>query len=158
MKSIGLLKAYTANAEDSKFLAEYLGEEKIDKQLLQNITSYLKQGHIVAGLMEWWFDFEDYGDSYSEEEGFNDDIEDDSDDNARSIGGAGYYTDGKWIWAEYLVYFLEKYSNFKLDAEFLSDLEILNYKMPQISEEQEITARTYFDKHICEGIIYNPKG
>jgi hypothetical protein len=158
MKVIGMLKAYDNGADDSRFLAEYLGEEKIDKELLLKIIRYLKEGKPVVGLMEWWFDFEDYGDSYSEGEGFNDDIEDDSDDNARSIGGAGYYTDGKWVWAEYLVYFLEKYPNFKLDNEFLSDLKILNYEMPQISKEREIEARTYFDNHICEGFICNPKG
>jgi phosphoglycolate phosphatase-like HAD superfamily hydrolase len=145
MKSIGLIKQFDSDADDAKPLKQFLGEVEMDEQLTRNITSYLRRGILVAGIMEWWFDFENYGENFSQNKNFKDD-----EDETTSIGGKGYYTDGNWVWAGYLPYYLEKYPNFNIDEEFLADLKQQNYQIPQVSKAQENEARIFFDNHICK--------
>lgn len=157
MKAVGLLKAFDNGADDAKLLAEYLNDEAIDESLRISVLNYLKNGHHFTGLMEWWVDFEDYGKLYSEGEGFVSD-EDEVTDDARIIGSSAYYTDGKWIWAEYLPYYLDKYPNFAIDNQFVEDLKNRNYQMPDVSEEQRKAALNYFYTHIFKGLHCEAEG
>lgn len=45
------------------------------------------------------------------------------------------YTDGNWIWPEYLVYFIEKY-NISLPKEFMDHAQSNNGQVPELTEKQ----------------------
>lgn len=123
MKTIGIIKEYDEGFKDSKPLATYLGNKTMSEELLSSIINYLNDGKAFEGIMSGLTDL---------------------DDDEKVIGSCEYFTDGKWIWVTYLPYYLKKYPNFQLDEEFIADLKERNFKMPEVSKEQEKDAYSYF--------------
>jgi len=106
MKLIGFLKKHD-DYSFSKVINNYVSEE-IETSNREDIINHLKKGKLCLAWMEWLFD---------------------DDDDETSIGANGYYTDGVWVWPNYLIYYLEKHPNFKLDQEFI------DYVVKNIDEE-----------------------
>lgn len=116
MKTIGFIKPHDKH-DEAKYLSEYLEDsyENNDKEALLN---YLKKGVLCIDWMEWLF-------------------EDESDD-AVSIGANTCSTDGVWIWPNYLEFYLNKYSNFRLDQEFMDYVIENQNKEVSVSNEENI--------------------
>lgn len=52
------------------------------------------------------------------------------------IGNTSIYSDGVWIWKEYLIHYLEKY-NIQLPSEFIFHAKSNNWRSPKINSERE---------------------
>lgn len=52
------------------------------------------------------------------------------------MGSVSAYTDGEWYWPEYLVNYLKKYQNFKLDKIFVKHVLKNKDKKIELSEEE----------------------
>jgi hypothetical protein len=122
MKKLELIAEHEGNDERGRDFAEHLGNIFMDESLRKSVVSYLQKGHLFSGFMEWLTDCED---------------------EEKDIGGRGYYTDGKWIWAEYHPYYLEKHANFKIDKEFIDDITNQNFKMRDVTDKQKSEAEKY---------------
>lgn len=116
MKTIGFIKQYDEHKE-AKELQEYLIDnyENVNKDV---IISYLEKGVPAIDWMTWLFD--------------EDGVEE------ISIGPHGCTTDGIWVWPSYLEYYLKKYSNFKLDQEFVDYVIQNKNKQIEVSKEENI--------------------
>ncbi len=46
-----------------------------------------------------------------------------------------YMIDGKWMWGKWLIHYIEEH-HIKLPLEFITDLELLDYKCPKLTDQQ----------------------
>jgi len=82
----------------------------------EKIISYLKSGQMIL------FRPQIVADVLSEKEEW--------------IGSTSIYSDGVWLWKDYLVHYLEKY-NIQIPPEFILHAERNNWQSPKISSERE---------------------
>ncbi|GHN01654.1 hypothetical protein WSM22_31430 [Cytophagales bacterium WSM2-2] len=103
----------------------HISETPNDVQLLARIQAYLLQGKTIISFMHICVD---------EQENL--------------IGPSQIYTDGNWVWPNYLIYFLNKYQNLKIDADFIAhmvknDFTIDEFDMTNIQKEYVKLGRIY---------------
>lgn len=84
MKIYGFIKEHT-ESDFSKSFIDYKYHQEVDNK--EEILYYLKSGYLIAATMHVIKSL------------FDNEI----------IAGVSYYTDGKWIWPNYLYYYLENY-------------------------------------------------
>lgn len=113
MKLVGFIKKHDDH-DFSKSLNDYLldGYETPNRN---EILEFLKKGQLCLAWMEWIFD---------------------DDENDTSIGPNGYYTDGEWVWPNYLSYYLLKHSNFKIEQSFIDYVLENQDESVDLTEEQ----------------------
>lgn len=111
MKFIGFV---TEHGDDpfAKKLDFYLSEKKFTPQR-DIIIAYLKNGKLCVPFMG---------------------IAQDEDEN--DIGYIAVDTDGEWLWPEYLINYLEKYPNFKIEEEFVEHVLKNKDKEIKVTEEE----------------------
>lgn len=122
MRLIELVAEHEGNDTNGRLFNEHVGEVQIDDPERELLIKYLNEGCLLDGFMEWWFD---------------------CNNSEKSIGPAAYYTDGKWIWAEYHAYYFANYPNYKLDNNFITDVRMQKFMMPEVTESQKDIARKY---------------
>jgi len=112
MEFIGFIKKH-----DDYFFARdlqkyYLAgtEENIHRN---EVIEYLKKGILCGAIMC---------------------IAEDTDD--ERMGSVSAYTDGEWYWPEYLVNYLKKYQNFKIDEDFVKHVLKNKDKKIELNEEE----------------------
>ena len=65
-------------------------------------------------------------------------------DDSSSIGPYIIYTDGKWIWPNYLSYYLKKFAYFHLPNEFIEDMVARNYIPPILSQQEKNEVEKFY--------------
>ena len=98
MKTIGFIKPFYEE-DFSKEIEEYLKEEiNSDREML---IEYMQKGKLCVALMGC----------------VEDPLDEKYDDNF--IAYMASYTDGVYLWPQYVIEFMKKYPNFHLDQEFV---------------------------------------
>ena len=105
MKYTGFIKNYHPNIEGIKNFRD------IQFDFYQNdknqIVEYLESGSKIAVSMHI--------------------IESLIPNDSKVIGGLFYFTDGKWIWTNYLIYYL-KFYNIEIESDFITHIREQKYK------------------------------
>jgi len=123
IKFIGFIEKHNSKVYESRKLSDLIGEKKKPKKRIEIIT-YLEKGEIVISWMGYFEDNET-GDILSPD---------------------CYYTDGNYIWPSYLIYYLKKYPNFKLEKQFIDYLEKSNFLFPSVSKNKIKLLESNFSK------------
>lgn len=106
MKFTGFIKEHD-NIKEAIPIKDIQIGGNYDRNLLPKILNYLDDGILIFSWM-----------------GYVNDIE-----TQKLIVPHGYYSDGVWIWPSYLPYYINKYSSFRLDPDFLKHLSVNNFKV-----------------------------
>lgn len=123
MKFLGYIKRYDSNLKFAESLSSYRGKNRIDREDLENLIKYLKDGSLLWTWMEYWID-----------------------DEKESIGGATYYTDGEWVWPFYFIHYLEKYKDLKIADEFIDHVKAREFVCKDLSEQElDVLEGVYYD-------------
>jgi len=105
MKYIGFVREIT-NIEESVTLSELPNASvDYDEETLKQIKNYLDSGVCIFGWM-----------GYSEDPLTK-----------QPIAPDGFFTDGKWVWPNYLYYYIEKYS-MEVNPDFILDMQSAKFK------------------------------
>lgn len=122
MKYIGFIEEHNKLPFSLKF-SDYL-EEETNENLNHNLfLSYLKKGLTVAAFMGYVYDFKK-----------KDSI----------ICHSSFYTDGRFVWPEYYIYYLSNVRNFRIDKELYCYASSLDFKFPRIPEKELLTIENAF--------------
>ena len=65
----------------------------------------------------------------------------------KSVGSGSFYTDGKWIWPEYMIYYLKNNPNYHVEDVFIKDLVNKGFKYDK-SKINERKLNFFLSKHI----------
>ena len=125
MKFLGYIKRYDSNLRFAKSLNSYRGANVINREDLESILEYLKNGELLWTWMEYWVDEED-----------------------KSIGGATYFTDGEWVWPLYFIHYLEKYKDLKIANEFIDHVRARSFVCKDLSEEELLVLGDVYYDHL----------
>lgn len=112
MKFIGFIKKHGDDFFAKDLQKYYLAgtEENMHRN---EVLEYLKKGVLCAAIMG---------------------IAEDNDE--ERMGYVGVDTDGEWYWPEYLINYLKKYQNFKLNEDFVEHVLKNKDKKIELSEEE----------------------
>ena len=110
MKFIGFIKEEDKNIKGAKSFEEMFSAESVDRFLRNRVIEYLSNGVFLTGVMTYIYDNE-----------------------GKPIGNLDYFTDGKFIWPVYYVYYLRKYDNFLVVPELLSHAQENNFTVMKIN-------------------------
>jgi len=99
MKLIGFIKEHN-NLPEALPLKDVLGSTPNDLTIISSVIKYLNEGILVLSWMGYFMDL----------------------DNKTPVAPDSYFTDGEYVWPAYFSYYLEKYSNYKIDQEFLNHI------------------------------------
>jgi len=115
MKYFGFIKEHD-KGEYSESISDLLlpGIENPERK---NVIDYLKKGVLCVPLM-----------------GTIEDAKDNNDDSF--IGYCAIYTDGVWLWPQYIISYLEKYPTMKIDTSFISQVRLNKNKKLTIKTER----------------------
>src|SRR4051812_45883145 len=114
MEYIGFIKEIENNIRSARKMdAMFVGSDLNDKER-QNVIDYLMRGQIFGYAMSYLRDKID----------------------GEPIGPLQYYTDGTYAWPEYYPFYLSKYKNYYIPAEFLEYLENNNFEFKSLSEDE----------------------
>ncbi|TWP30151.1 hypothetical protein ETU08_06230 [Apibacter muscae] len=126
MKTIGFLKMYNNNVRfnNSMNLSEMIKDTRAYTDL-DKIINYLESGYYFTDSPVMLQDDED-----------------------KPMFGLGYQTDGEWIWPNYFAYYLQKYSNYEIDKDFLDYLKSKDFVYTEPDESQIKKVSDYFFANI----------
>lgn len=126
MKYLGFIKEYN-NIPESNYLNIYRDiQNNYDSEFKRKIINYLKNGNIALSWMGVFIDIEDNS----------------------FIAPQIYYTDGEWIWPSYLIYYLEKDSEFGLTESFVNYLEEKEFVYKEITKKELSKIENDFSKKL----------
>lgn len=114
MKTVGFIKQYD-NESFSNELDTYFKDAVINENR-ESLIQYMQKGLLCIPLM-----------------GAVDNPFDEDDD--EFIGYIAVYTDGVYIWPNYVIAFLKKYPNFHLDDEFVKHVKANNQVEFKVEKE-----------------------
>lgn len=107
MKYFGFIKEH-GDYKYATSIEELILDGNIENSYRLDVLEYLKKGQLCVAWMGFVED--------ATNPKFNDEDYDDND----VMGFTAINTDGKWYWPQYIVNYLEKYPNIKIDAEFIN--------------------------------------
>lgn len=99
MKYIGFIKEHDNILEAISF-NDIIKEKTTSSEEVSLVFNYLNNGTLVFGWMGYFRDL----------------------NCKKDIAPHSYYTDGNWVWPSYFQYYLSKYSNYRIDEEFITYL------------------------------------
>jgi hypothetical protein len=104
MKLVGFIKQHDEHLSPVSF-EENLGSNDNETELIDKILDFLSKGTLILAWMGPFKDLETnkYAEPYA------------------------YYSDGTWLWPTYFPYYLKKFSNYKLDMDFVNYLINKNF-------------------------------
>lgn len=114
MKYIGFIKEIEKNIRSARKMDDMFVDSYFDEKDRQHVINYLKRGQIFGGAMSYVSDKID----------------------GEPIGPLQYYTDGMYAWPEYYPFYLSKYNNYDIPAEFLEYLNNNSFEFKILSEEE----------------------
>ena len=115
MKLIGFIKQHSKGTYATDII-EYISTPNNDREALIN---YLNKGILLLPFMG----------------GVDNCIEEKDEE---YFGYVAVYTDGEWIWPQYIVEYLKKYENFNLNTEFTNHVKLNINKKIKISDKEII--------------------
>ncbi|GAA0891743.1 hypothetical protein GCM10009122_14220 [Fulvivirga kasyanovii] len=124
MKFVGFIKEEDKNIQGAKPFFEMFNGMDLDENSRKRIIEYLTNGHVISATMTFVRDLKD----------------------GEGIGGLTYHSDGKFIWPIYYVFYLSKYSNFKLDKDFVDYAKSQDYVMKNIGKQELMEIENFFEQ------------
>lgn len=121
---IGFITEYDKNIRNGKSIQDYFVGNKIglSKSIKHKVINYLKNGYIFGAEMSYQYDLKDN----------------------QPVGEAIYCTDGKYIWASYLPFYITKYGNYFIEESVINDLIHIDFHMPILSDSDLVNIDTLF--------------
>lgn len=137
MKYFGFITEHENNSP-SQSIKELIKENTKPHKDKDLVLQYLKNGHLCAPIMGVVEDANDpnFG---------TDDYDDDKND---FFGYIAIYTDGEWYWPNYVITYIEKYPQFKIDEAFVKQVKRNKGKVPELTELRIEELDKYFMKEI----------
>jgi hypothetical protein len=105
MKLVGFIKEYNC-IEEATALNELISSISETSENMEDVIKYLNSGALLLGWMGYFYDVT----------------------TKKAIAPDAYYTDGIWVWPSYFPYYLAAYPSMKIDKEFLTYLKNKNFE------------------------------
>ncbi|RUT71316.1 hypothetical protein D0817_05420 [Flavobacterium cupreum] len=129
MKLVGFIREHNDIVESVAYESIFFNVKNNEETII-NTTNYLNNGILVLAWMGYFKDL----------------------DNGDLIAPNSYYTDGSYIWPAYFSYYLKKYPNYKIDAEFLEHLTHISFNYHKIKISDKF--RSELERQLSEKMRY----
>lgn len=125
IKLIGFVSEYHPDAPEAQPYKSYFRESDVEDKYRNEVLGYIKNGILFSASMRAIEDLV----------------------SGEDVGSDAYYTDGKWIWPEYMIYYLENKPNYIIEDQFVQDLINKGFKYDK-SKINEKKLNFFLSKHL----------
>ncbi|WP_343307725.1 hypothetical protein AAHN97_11350 [Chitinophaga niabensis] len=114
MEFIGFINECDRNIRSARPFKEMFVTSNVDEEARKKFIEYLAKGQFFGGVMTYMRDLID----------------------GEDIGPMNYYTDGKYIWPVYYLFYLKKYPSFCVSSEMIAYLETVDYSFRELDNQE----------------------